>query len=46
MNLRTWSVSEQVALLFVIVFGLLLASTIAWTLMSLRDMAEPIAPAP
>ena len=40
MNLRTWSVSEQVALLFVIVFGLLLASTIAWTLMSLRDMAE------
>ena len=41
MNLRTWSVSEQVALLFVIVFGLLLASTIAWTLMSLRDMAEP-----
>jgi phosphatidate cytidylyltransferase len=40
MNLRALSVGEQVALLFVIVFGALLAATIAWTLLSLREMAE------
>jgi phosphatidate cytidylyltransferase len=41
MNLRALSVGEQVALLFVIVFGLLLAATIAWTLLSLREMPAP-----
>jgi phosphatidate cytidylyltransferase len=40
MNLRSLSVSEQVALLFVIVFGVLLAATVAWTLLSLREMPE------
>jgi phosphatidate cytidylyltransferase len=40
MNLRSLSVGEQVALLFVIVFGVLLAATVAWTLLSLRDMAD------
>jgi phosphatidate cytidylyltransferase len=40
MSLRTLAVGEQVALLFVIVFGLLMATTIAWTLLSLRDMAD------
>jgi phosphatidate cytidylyltransferase len=39
MNLRSLAVGEQVALLFVIVFGLLLAATIAWTLLSLREMS-------
>lgn len=40
MNLRALSVGEQVALLFVIVFGVLLAATMAWTLLSLREMSE------
>jgi phosphatidate cytidylyltransferase len=40
MNLRSLSVGEQVALLFVIVFGILLAASIGWFLMSLRDMGE------
>jgi phosphatidate cytidylyltransferase len=40
MNLRSLSVGEQVALLFVIVFGVLLAATVAWTLLSLREMSD------
>jgi phosphatidate cytidylyltransferase len=40
MNLRALSVTEQVALLFVIVFGVLFAATIAWTLLSLREMPD------
>jgi len=40
-SLRTLSVNEQVALLFVILFGVLLLSLIAWFLLSLREMGEP-----
>lgn len=39
--LRALSVGEQVALLFVTVFGALLLATVAWFGLSLREMAEP-----
>jgi phosphatidate cytidylyltransferase len=38
--LRSLSVGEQVALLFVTVFGVLLLATIGWFLASLREMGE------
>jgi phosphatidate cytidylyltransferase len=40
MGLRTLAVNEQVALLFVIVFGVLLVALIAWFALSLREMGE------
>jgi phosphatidate cytidylyltransferase len=41
MSLRDLSVDQQVALLFVTVFGVLLLALIAWFVLSLRDMGEP-----
>ena len=40
MGLRSLSVNEQVALLFVVMFGVLLAALIGWFAMSLREMGE------
>jgi phosphatidate cytidylyltransferase len=40
MSLRSLTVGEQVALLFVIVFGVLLVASVAWFVLSLRDMGE------
>jgi len=39
-TLRALSVDEQVAFLFVTVFGVLLLSSFGWVLLSLRDMAD------
>jgi len=39
-TLRSMSVNEQVALLFVTLFGVLLISTSVWTALSLREMGE------
>jgi len=39
--LRSLTVSEQVALLFVILFGALLLASIGWFVLSLREMDEP-----
>ncbi|HEY6354307.1 MAG TPA: phosphatidate cytidylyltransferase [Burkholderiaceae bacterium] len=39
MSLRDLAVNEQVALLFVIVFGVLLLALLAWFAMSLREMS-------
>jgi phosphatidate cytidylyltransferase len=41
MSLRDLAVNEQVALLFVIVFGVLGVALIAWFVMSLRELGEP-----
>jgi len=40
MGLRTLSVNEQVALLFVIMFGVLVLAWVIWFALSLRDMGE------
>lgn len=40
MGLRSLSVDEQVALLFVSLFGVLLASTFVWTALSVREIGE------
>jgi len=42
MGLRSLSVNEQVALLFVSLFGALLISTIVWTVLSLREASEAV----
>jgi phosphatidate cytidylyltransferase len=39
--LRSFSVGEQIALLFVILFGALLLATMGWFLRSLREMDDP-----
>ncbi|HSB23795.1 MAG TPA: phosphatidate cytidylyltransferase [Burkholderiaceae bacterium] len=41
MGLRDLSVNQQVALLFVVMFGLLLLALIGWFAVSLREMSEP-----
>jgi len=41
MDLRTLSVNEQVALLFVVMFGVLLIALVGWFALSLREMGEP-----
>jgi phosphatidate cytidylyltransferase len=41
MGLRTMSVDQQVALLFVVVFGVLLAAALAWFALSLRETSAP-----
>jgi phosphatidate cytidylyltransferase len=40
MGLRSLSVNEQVALLFVSLFGVLLVITFVWTALSVREMSE------
>jgi len=42
MGLRTLTVNEQVALLFVVMFGVLLLALVGWFLMSLRDMSDDV----
>jgi phosphatidate cytidylyltransferase len=41
MGLRSLSVDQQVALLFVAVFGALLIASIGWVLWSLRELSDP-----